>query len=143
MTITKPHLCPPDGTHQVFRIVTHKFCVTTALALIEADAPSAVAERGDVDVTTLSHSIRLLQPKKPDTLPLFAIDVDPEHAMTTDLTKPLLIAPLLLDSGGTAGNALIDGWHRVYKAHMEGIDTLPAILLSESAARAARLPQFI
>ena len=43
-------------------------------------------------------------------------DLDLEYAKTTNLTRPVLFVPF---EGGTS--VLIDGWHRVARAVMEGI----------------------
>jgi hypothetical protein len=34
---------------------------------------------------------------------------------------------------------VIDGWHRIAKAHDTGVPSLPAILIDEAAEAAARL----
>jgi hypothetical protein len=55
-------------------------------------------------------------------------DLDWEYAKAADLSCPLLFVPF-------AGNAqMIDGWHRLARAAMEGIPELPAYLLTEAEA---------
>ena len=64
-------------------------------------------------------------------------DIDPAHALTTDLSQPLLFAPI----GDKV--RLIDGSHRVMKALFHRIDELPAYFLTEEESEAsliARLP---
>jgi hypothetical protein len=56
------------------------------------------------------------------------IRVDPDHAMTTDLTQPLILAPL----PGTDANLPIDGWHRIYHALREHVEYLPAVALTDA-----------
>ena len=56
---------------------------------------------------------------------LFMVYIDEAHAATVDLAKPLIIAPV-----NNVGHIVIDGWHRIYKAHNEGIETLPAHVLT-------------
>lgn len=56
--------------------------------------------------------------------------LDWEYARGTDLSKPLLFVPY-------QGRAqLIDGWHRLAKAVLEGIEELPAYLLTEAESEA-------
>ena len=56
-------------------------------------------------------------------------DLDESHALTKDLTEPLIFITL----NGQA--QLIDGWHRLLKACItEEVDTLPCVLLSSEEA---------
>lgn len=57
-------------------------------------------------------------------------DFDPEYAMTTDLTEPVIVATMRSDDTSQVAPLLIDGTHRLYRAYKEGIDTLPAHLLN-------------
>jgi hypothetical protein len=43
--------------------------------------------------------------------------------MTTDLALPLIIAAVPL--GSVAYNVLLDSLHRLYRAHVEGVASLP------------------
>jgi hypothetical protein len=54
--------------------------------------------------------------------------LDWEYAKTTDLSRPLLFVPF----NGKA--QLIDGYHRVAKAVLEGIEELPAYQLTQDEA---------
>jgi hypothetical protein len=59
--------------------------------------------------------------------------LDWEYAKTTDLSRPLLFVPY-------RGQAqLADGWHRVARAVLEGIEELPAYLLTDEEANACLL----
>ncbi|MFE8941161.1 hypothetical protein ACFYNX_27265 [Streptomyces sp. NPDC007872] len=51
-----------------------------------------------------------------------------EHALQTDLNKPVIIATLEFDNGPAI--LLIDGIHRMYRAMTEGRTTLPAHTLT-------------
>jgi hypothetical protein len=58
--------------------------------------------------------------------------VDKEYAdklTETDLERPVVLA--VQDAPDDSGpfTMLIDGWHRVWKAHELGRDTLPAVML--------------
>ena len=62
--------------------------------------------------------------------------IDEDHVPTRPLDEPLLVARL----GGPDGPPMvIDGWHRIAKAHAAGVETLPALLLDAAAEAAARL----
>lgn len=68
--------------------------------------------------------------------------LDPDYAMTTDLDEPVVIATL-------RGNEerrfplLIDGTHRIYKAHALGVERLPAFVLDEAESLAIRDDPFV
>jgi hypothetical protein len=56
-----------------------------------------------------------------------------EYAKTTDLSRPLLFVPY-------RGQAqMVDGWHRIARAVLEGVEELPAYLLTEAEADACLL----
>jgi hypothetical protein len=63
------------------------------------------------------------------------IRIDPDHAATVDLSRPLLAVPI--PSPDTP--IVIDGWHRIHKARQTGITELPVIVLSAEDERACRL----
>lgn len=55
-------------------------------------------------------------------------DLDWDYAQTVDLTRPLLFVPY-------AGRAqMIDGWHRLARAVLDGVPQLPAYLLTQEEA---------
>lgn len=63
------------------------------------------------------------------------IRVDREYARTVDLTVPLLAVHLKeVDSA-----FVIDGWHRVTRAGLEGVETLPCKLLTADQERQVRV----
>jgi hypothetical protein len=57
--------------------------------------------------------------------------LDRAYAMTTDLAEPLIIAAVPLSSLSAAYNVLLDGWHRLYRAYVEGIASLPGWALTD------------
>lgn len=65
--------------------------------------------------------------------------MDADYALTTDLSRPLL---LTLFARHKAKNEepntlqLLDGWHRLFKALLTGVETLPAYLLTQEQADA-------
>jgi hypothetical protein len=56
--------------------------------------------------------------------------LDEAHALTTDLSRPLLFVPF------RGEDQLIDGWHRLLKAALTGVDALPAYFLTQAEADA-------
>jgi hypothetical protein len=59
--------------------------------------------------------------------------LDWTYAKTTDLSRPLLFVPF-------AGAAqMVDGWHRIARAVLEGVEELPAYLLTEEEANSCLL----
>ncbi len=56
--------------------------------------------------------------------------LEPERAKTADLTVPVIFIPF------AGAHLLIDGWHRLYRAVTEGVDTIPCHLLTEEEAGA-------
>jgi len=50
------------------------------------------------------------------------------YALTTDLGRPILLIPI----GDKV--CLADGWHRLFRAAVEGVDILPAYFLTEEEA---------
>lgn len=65
------------------------------------------------------------------------VDFEPAYAMTTDSNKPLILATLQA-KGKASEPLLIDGCHRVYRAHAEGRATLPAHVLDVAESLAIR-----
>ena len=64
-------------------------------------------------------------------------DLDREYAMTTDTDVPLIFATL--EAAGQAPELLlIDGWHRLYRAHAEQRTHLPAHVLDVEESLAIR-----
>lgn len=66
------------------------------------------------------------KPTKEWILPL--IKIDPEHAKTVDITKPVIFGTV--EMGGQVGQLLIDGYHRVTKALNEN-EKIPVIILNQ------------
>lgn len=92
----------------------------------------------DIDQALRLHGHRPTVPVKisglAGLLGLGVVSVDRAHFPTVDLTKPLLIAPFPT----TEGFLPIDGWHRIGRALEDGIDELPAIILTEEESAALR-----
>jgi hypothetical protein len=123
---------------QVFQFMTRAWCITKALELIEAD-PIAAELVEAMDITTLDSYLELT-PATPGMVRLITMEVDKEYALTrTNLEKPILVVRLTSDDGEDYGSLVIDGWHRVYRARVEGRGELPAYVLSAEAEAALRV----
>ncbi|MFF8401725.1 hypothetical protein ACF06P_08840 [Streptomyces sp. NPDC015684] len=71
--------------------------------------------------------------------PIFGPDqshFNAEHAMQADLDKPVIIATMEFD--GRPAVLLIDGIHRMYRAMVEGLATLPAHTLTVAETASIR-----
>ncbi|GIG57366.1 hypothetical protein Lfu02_17380 [Longispora fulva] len=96
-----------------------RYSVRGALDIIER-APRDLRQ---VDVFKVAVNMGLLD--LGGGTPRVPAHVDPAYAMTADLEKPLI---MLQPGPGTV--VVGDGWHRVYRAVVEGRRQLPAYLLT-------------
>lgn len=64
-------------------------------------------------------------------------DIDEPYALATDLGRPVLVATMR-NKRGEAFPLLIDGLHRVYRAHLERVPQLPAYVLNVQESYAIR-----
>lgn len=63
------------------------------------------------------------------------IQINPDHAATVDLSRPLLAVPI----PNAQTPLVIDGYHRIHRALTIGVRTLPVIVLDEHDERACRI----
>lgn len=61
-----------------------------------------------------------------DSLGMISIDWD--RAKEADLSVPVIVAHMIEDDS-SVHSLVIDGWHRIARATLEGIDVLPAVVL--------------
>lgn len=74
---------------QTFRFLNRAWCVSQALALIQAD-PTAAEFIEAADITALDGYVELT-PTTPGRMRLFVVEVDTEYALTrTNLDTPLI-----------------------------------------------------
>ncbi|MGW5741560.1 hypothetical protein [Amycolatopsis sp. NPDC003861] len=124
---------------QVFHFAVWRWCITRAHELLEVH--ESVAELHEHALITGLDQFLPIRPAQEGHMKLIEVKVDVEYAMTeTDLAKPIIIAPLSGSSGESLGLMPIDGWHRIYRALVEGRETLPAYLLNPTAELAIRIP---
>lgn len=65
--------------------------------------------------------------------------VDHDHAMTVDLSNPIIFAQYVDPTDKTWHGVLIDGYHRVHRAVIDGVLTLPVIILTRKESKQVRL----
>lgn len=122
---------------QVFQFAIYRWCINHAEELIDAD-PDAARLVDDVPVEQFRQFLSLESPT-PGYMKLIEVHVRPEYAATTDLSKPIMLAPIT-QSGEQLGGIAIDGWHRIYRALTEDVTELPAYILTEATSTAAQIP---
>jgi hypothetical protein len=127
--MTEPH------REQWFHFGVWVFAVHTAMALIAA-APRPTRP---LDVLSWADAFGLtrIDNPTPNTIGLLGPTpdgLDREYAMTTDLTRPVIVAQLLID-GLPPSPLFIDGTHRLYRAWREGVAQLPAYVLTVAESR--------
>ena len=87
------------------------------------------------------HAINLIGPTRPSGTTTFTRSahnvINRAHAMTTDLTQPLIVAHVDIP-GAAPAPLLIDGTHRLYRAWREHRPQLPAHLLTVEETRRIR-----
>lgn len=75
-----------------------------------------------------------------DVRPLFAslgfVRIDADRVPHADLTQPLILVRIA-ELGGAA--MLIDGWHRIARARLDGVAELPCVVLDTTQERTVRL----
>lgn len=99
---------------------THRWNVTRARQLAQARGEVITFAPGEFGITAEHIKQRYSE-------------LDEAYALTRDLSQPLLFVPFQ----GVA--QLIDGWHRLHKAVVLGVEQLPAYLLTEEEAQATLL----
>lgn len=102
-----------------------------AAHILLADAPR---DTHDLDVTTWATAYGLTHLDDPDRTAVNLIGpvpgaVDRLHAMSTDLTRPVILGQVSVN-GSPPAALLIDGVHRLYRAWREAVPRLPAYLLT-------------
>ncbi|WP_181771266.1 hypothetical protein [Amycolatopsis pittospori] len=130
---------PVHSGCQVFHFAAWRWCINRAQELLEVH--ESVATFHEHASLAGMEQFLTLKPAAEGRIKLIEVKVDIEYAMTkTDLSDPLIIAPLRSPSGEDFGLFPIDGWHRIYRALSEGRETLPAYLLNSAAEEAIRIP---
>lgn len=144
--VTDPEVPVPQLRHthregcQTFRFAVFQWCVTQLTELL--DAEPRLARTVEVNITGVDSMLGLgYEPGQ--GISLLRVEVNPEYAMTTDLSQPPLLARLVTEDGRDYDNIFVDGWHRLYRARMEGRTSLTVRHVAAHAARAALMPIFL
>lgn len=103
--------------------------VNKAFELTAGREPTAT-----VDVAEEAQQIAPRSSNPPDDKML----IDPEHALSVDLSYPVLILQTPGADPGSKGR-IIDGWHRIYRAAQLGIAELPAVVIAAEEEPIIRL----
>lgn len=113
---------------ETFCFLNKAWDVQAAKALIRGKPRKVVSLEVEATANLLSKRITREDGSRVITL---GIHVDWEKVDTeeVDLSVPVILAPFQ-DS-----YIVIDGWHRVAKAHLKGIATLPAVVLTKKEGR--------
>jgi hypothetical protein len=123
---TTPAVASETTDEQVFVFAAWLFSIDQAEELLRSNPREIV----QVDITGWVRAFGLDTPPDKDRVPLIGgPGLDRDYAMTTDLTRPLILATVQA-SGKDPANLLIDGWHRAFRAHAEGRTHLPAYVLT-------------
>lgn len=114
----------PPGTHVCFiqdgdDLLLYN--VTRAFELIGGREPTAVIN--------VAERAKLIHARSSGPLLEDKIQIDPDHALTVDLSYPVLLLECLDEVDGSRGR-VIDGWHRIYRASQLGIAELPAVVIT-------------
>jgi hypothetical protein len=143
LTPTPAPAAPPETTpaaasetpdEQVFVFAAWLFSIDEADELLRNNPREAV----QVEITGWVRAFGLDTPPDTDRVPLIGgPGLDRDYAMTTDLTRPLILATVQAP-GKDPANLLIDGWHRAFKAHALGRTHLPAYVLTVAESLAIR-----
>lgn len=75
------------------------------------------------------------------TMSFFAISVNKDKALSdvVDFTVPVLVSPIIVDDD-VKSYMVIDGWHRIYKAHKHGLTEMPAFVLTVKETLSITVP---
>jgi hypothetical protein len=124
-----------DHQEQWFHFGPWVFSINAAQALIAATPRDPVA----LDVTAWATAYGITRYDDPDHTTVNLIGPAPDsldrlYAMSTDLTKPLLLGWVRVGAIPPAA-LLIDGMHRLYHAWRKGVPQLPAYLLTAEETR--------
>lgn len=98
---------------QIFHLLGHAWDIELADKIL-AEAPR---EPEPVDIRPLASWVGLIR-------------IDPKILRKADVTAPIYLAKARTRAGGKRYLIPIDGWHRVARALQEGIEELPAYILT-------------
>jgi hypothetical protein len=123
----------PPGTHVCFIQEGDELRLYNVGRAIEL-----TAGREPTTVIDVAQRARLIQPGGSGPPPEDKARIDPEHALTVDLSYPVLLLESVPEMDGSHGR-VIDGWHRIYRAAQLGIGELPAVVITSDEERLIRI----
>ncbi len=127
-----------ERREQWFRFGPWIFDVTEGQAIVAASP----RERRSMPVEPWARFYGLAE-RTSGSVPLFGNrDLDTDYALTTDLRAPVLVATLR-NQAGDEFPLLVDGTHRLYRAHVEGVERLSADVLTVEETLTIREDGFI
>lgn len=89
-------------------------------------------------VINVAERAKLIHPRGSGPLREDEVQIDPDHALTVDLSYPVLLVECLDEVDGSRGR-VIDGWHRIYRASQLGIAELPAVVITADEESSIRI----
>lgn len=122
-----------EDRREVFTFLGHQFDVSLAKRLIREDMEKPDTEESAIEIAHIDVDkwSQLFQKKEATGPHSFSIRpgilVNEKHAKTKKLNRPLIViqkSDLVI---------IIDGWHRLKKAEIEGVKTLPVYIISDPA----------
>lgn len=120
-----------EDRREVFTLYGRQFDVSLAKRLIREDMAKPDTEESKIEIAHIDVNkwAQLIQKKEvtgPNSFKIRpGILVNEKHAKTKKLNRPLIViqkSDLVI---------IIDGWHRLKKAELEGIKTLPVYIISD------------
>lgn len=124
---------PDTAPQQHFIFAAWAFSINAAQLLLQ----SHPREQVQAEITGWAHAFGLHEQPEGRFPLISGPDLDREYAMSTNLDEPLIFATLQA-AGQAPELLLIDGWHRVYRAHAEQRTHLAAYVLTVAESLAIR-----
>lgn len=104
------------------RVYEYNDSITRLLCLYNIDKAIAIVGKSGAGLASIEAHVPTLY----KLIHTGRVEISPEHALkNADIGIPIIAVPCL----GNRVN-VIDGWHRIFRAFVEGYDVLPVHLLS-------------
>lgn len=132
---------PPDyhehHDKQAFSFMSFAWDIDKALALVAGREPE-----GCIDPTACADGFlgpEMTPGQDYERIPISIIGVNVYHALSerVDTTRPIIIAEIKV--GDSMMKMIIDGWHRIWRGRHDGIESIPAYILTPEEERSCRI----